>query len=65
MKTKPYDGKLYNMTEAAEKLGVHRQTINYWRKKGWLQVKRDYKGWPVLTEEDIQKVKEWKCSLQE
>ena len=53
------------MTEAAKELGVHRQTINYWRKKGWLQVKKDYKGWPVLTEEDIKKAKEWKSTIQE
>ena len=42
--------------EVAQELGVHRQTINYWRRKGWLRVKRDYKGWPVLTEKDINKV---------
>lgn len=60
-----YKGKLYNMTEAAKELGVHRQTINYWRQKGWIKVKKDYRSFPVLTEEDIKKIKDWRNTIEE
>ena len=62
---KQYDGKLYNMTEVAKELGVHRQTVNYWRRKGWIKVKKDYRGLPVLTQEDIKKIKDWKSTIEE
>jgi len=50
----------YNLSEAAEELGLTRQGLYYWIKKGWVKPKRDYKGHPVFTKEDIAKIKNWK-----
>jgi len=36
--------KRYNMTQTARILGVHRETLYYWIKKGWLKPKRDYRN---------------------
>jgi DNA-binding transcriptional MerR regulator len=57
--------KRYNMREPAKELGVTRQTIYYWFKKGWVKPKRDYRNFPVFTVADIKKIKEWKNSLNE
>ena len=62
---KPCNEKLCNMSEVARRLGVHRQTVNYWRKKGWISVKRDYRGLPVLTDKDIKKLKKWMSTIRE
>ena len=53
----------YNMRETAKKLGVTRQALYYWFKKGWVKPKRDYRNFPVFTAEDIKKIKEWKSKL--
>ncbi len=55
--------KRYNMIEAAEKLGVTRQTIYYWIKKGWVKPKRDYRDYPVFTDKDIKKLHAWRAKL--
>ena len=55
--------KKYNLTQAAKILGVTRQTIYYWIKKGWIKPKRDYRNYPVFTNEDLTKIKEWKEKL--
>ncbi|MBU0687844.1 MAG: MerR family transcriptional regulator [Candidatus Margulisbacteria bacterium] len=52
--------KIYNMTELAEKLGVPRQTVYYWIEKGWVKPKRDYRDYPVFTEEDLEGIIKWK-----
>ena len=57
--------KRYNMREAAKELGVTRQTLYYWFKKGWVKPKRDYRNFPVFTEEDVKKINEWKNRLFE
>jgi len=57
--------KRYNMREAAIELGVTRQTIYYWFKKGWVKPKRDYRKYPVFTKDDITKIKEWRNKLEE
>jgi len=46
--------KRYNMTQTARILGVHRETLYYWIKKGWLKPKRDYRNYPVFTVLDIE-----------
>jgi len=51
--------KRYNITQAAKELGVARQTLYYWIKKGWIKPKRDYRNYPVFTEEDIENIKKW------
>ncbi len=56
--------KRYNMREAAKELGVTRQTLYYWLKKGWIKPKRDYRNFPVFTKRDINNIKKWKNSLK-
>lgn len=51
--------KTYNLTQTARILRVHRQTIYYWIKKKWIKPKRDFKGYPVFTVLDIEKLIEW------
>lgn len=60
----PNEEKIYNMTELADKLGVPRQTIYYWIEKGWVKPKRDYRDYPVFTEEDVRKILIWKMTLK-
>jgi predicted site-specific integrase-resolvase len=55
---------VYNMTELAERLGVTRQAIYKWIKKGWVKPKRDYKDYPVFTEEDVKKIIKWKSTIK-
>ena len=57
--------KIYNIPQTAEILGVHERTVRYWIKKGWVTPKRDYRNYPVFTEKDIRKIKEWKDKLKE
>lgn len=57
--------KKYNLSEAAKELGLTRQGLYYWIKKEWVTPKRDYKGHPVFTDEDIEKIREWKNTLVE
>ncbi len=56
--------KLYNVSKAAKELGLTRQGLYYWIKKGWVKPKRDYKNYPVFTEEDIKKIKKWKNEIK-
>jgi len=58
------DKKTYNKVDLANELNVHYQTINYWIKKGWIKPKRDYKNYPVFTEDDVRKIKTWKNTLR-
>jgi len=51
--------KKYNISEAAEKLGVPRQTLYYWIKKGWITPRRDYRNYPVFTETDFKNIVKW------
>ena len=57
--------KRYNITHAAKELGVTRQTLYNWIEKGWVKPKRDYRNYPVFTDEDIQKIKKWQRTLVE
>ncbi|MBU1922912.1 MAG: MerR family transcriptional regulator [Candidatus Omnitrophica bacterium] len=56
--------KVYSVTETAKILGVSRQGIYHWLKKGWVKVKRDFRNLPVFTEEDIKKINEWRNTLR-
>jgi DNA-binding NtrC family response regulator len=55
--------KNYNLTQAAHLLKVHRQTIYYWIKKGWVKLKRDYRNYPVFTVLDIENIIKWRNTL--
>lgn len=52
--------KIYNMTQAAEILGVCRETMYYWIKKEWIKPKRDYRNYPVFTVLDMNKLIKWR-----
>ncbi len=56
--------KRYNLSQAAELLGLTRQGLYYWIRKGWVTPKRDYKNYPVFTEDDIKKIKKWMDKLE-
>ncbi len=56
--------KRYNITHAAKELGVTRQTLYNWIEKGWIKPKRDYRKYPVFTNEAIRKIKKWKDRLK-
>lgn len=56
--------KNYNLTQTAHLLKVHRQTIYYWLKKGWVKSKRDYRNYPVFTVLDIENIIKWRNSLK-
>lgn len=52
--------KRYNLTQTAQVLGVHRQTLYYWIRKGWINPRRDYRNYPVFTVLDIENMIKWK-----
>jgi len=54
----------YNITDLTKELGVTRQTIYYWIKKGWIMPKRDYRNYPVFTDEDLRRIKKWQQTLK-
>lgn len=56
--------KRYNLSEAAEELGLTRQGLYYWIEKKWVIPRRDYKGHPVFTRVDLKRIKEWKDKLE-
>ena len=56
--------KRYNLTQAAQILGVHRQTLYYWMKKGWIKPKRDYRHYPVFIVLDIESMMKWKNTIK-
>ena len=58
------ENKVYNKVELAKELNVHFQTINYWIKKGWIKPKRNYKDYPVFTEDDLRKIIKWKNTIK-
>ncbi|MBI3317010.1 MAG: MerR family transcriptional regulator [Candidatus Omnitrophica bacterium] len=57
-------GRRYNLTKAAKRIGVHRLTLYYWMKKGWIKLHRDHRGFPVFTEADIKKIILWHKKLR-
>jgi len=56
--------KRYSLSEAAQELGLTRQGLYYWIEKGWAKPRRDYKGHPIFTEDDIKKIKDWRDKLE-
>lgn len=57
--------KTYTVTESAGLLGVHRLTLYYWMKKKWIRPRRDYRNWPIFTQNDINKIKRWRARISE
>ena len=56
--------KRYNLSETAKELGITRQGLYYWIKKGWVTPKRNFKGHPVFTERDLKKIQKMKDKLE-
>lgn len=56
--------KRYNLSEVAKELGLTRQGLYYWIKKGWVIPKRDYKGHPIFTDTDLKNIQKWKNKLE-
>ena len=56
--------KRYNLTHAARALGVSRQTICDWVRKGRIAPKRDVRGHPIFTVLDIEKIIDWRIGLK-
>jgi len=56
--------KAYNITELAKKLGIPRQTVYYWINKKWIKPKRDYRKYPVFTEDAVNKIIKWKTTIK-
>ena len=50
----------FTITEVAEKLGVSSKTLARWEKVGKIpKPKRDWRGWRVYNEEDVDQIKEF------
>jgi len=60
-----FNKRRYSTPQVAKKLGVHEQTIRYWTRKGWIKPKRDYRNYPIFTDEDINNIKEWMNRIDE
>ena len=56
--------KRYTVSDTARLLGVNRQTVIYWMKKGWVHPRRDYRNWPVFTKTDVKKIVTWRNALR-
>ena len=57
--------KHYNIFRTAELLDVHERTVRYWIRKKWVTPRRDYRNYPVFTDEDIKKIKSESIALGE
>jgi len=58
------NNKCHNIFRTAELLGVHERTVRYWIKKRWITPKRDYRDYPVFTDEDIKKIEKWRDTVR-
>ncbi|OIO39733.1 MAG: hypothetical protein AUJ72_00105 [Candidatus Omnitrophica bacterium CG1_02_46_14] len=56
--------KAYNISQVSRILGVHRHTVRYWIKKGWVKPKKDYRNNFVFTPSDLSKIKKWRRTLK-
>lgn len=57
--------KIYNISQIAEILGVHRHTVRYWIKKKWVKPKKDYRNNFVFTPSDLNKIRKWRETLKD
>ena len=55
----------YTLSKAAKKIGITRQGLYYWIKKGWVKPKRDYRNYPVITDADLKEINNWRNRLKE
>lgn len=57
--------KIYNVSHASKKIGVSRQTLHAWIRKSWVKPKKDYRDYPVFSEEDVKNIIAWRKELKE
>jgi len=38
--------------------------VRYWMRKEWITPRRDYRNYPVFTDEDIKKIEKWRRTLK-
>ncbi|MEK7477286.1 MAG: helix-turn-helix domain-containing protein [Candidatus Coatesbacteria bacterium] len=51
----------YSATEAARRLGIGRATLYRWIDRRWItKPAKDYKGDPVFTDGDVERIRAWK-----
>ena len=56
--------KRYNLSQAAKILGVSRQSLYYWIKRGWVNPRRDCRYYPVFTVFDIEEIIKWRNTIK-
>ncbi len=59
------NGKSYCSTnEAAQRIGISRQTLLRWFREGKVaDVRRDRRNWRIFSDEDIARIRKWAESL--
>ena len=62
---KLFEMKTYNVSHASRKIGVSRQTLHAWIRKSWVKPKKDYRDYPVFSEEDVKNIIAWRKELRE
>jgi excisionase family DNA binding protein len=51
----------YSTRQAAEMIGVSKNTLLNWFKQGKIpEVSRDYNGWRIFTEEDVARIRAYR-----
>ena len=50
--------EIYLVTQAAKKLGIHPSTLRDLENRGLIQVQRNWVGWRVYPESQIETIKE-------
>jgi len=64
MNTKTNRRKTYTTRQAAEMIGVSKNTLLNWFKQGKIpEVSRDYNGWRIFTDEDIARIRGYRDQI--
>lgn len=66
MPTRVREKTYYSTNEAAQRIGVSRQTLLRWFHEGKVaDVKRDRRNWRIFSEEDIDRIRKWAASADD
>lgn len=63
VKKRNSSAKVYNISQLADMLGVHRHTVRYWMKKKWVAFGKDYRNYPIFTVQDVEKIRKWRNTI--
>lgn len=58
------DKPRFTVSEVAEHLGVHRDTIYRWERSGKIKSRRDRNNYRVYSKEAIEKLKRWVVGIK-